>query len=156
MMDAKAILADCTVVEGAVNDEYWTIDERHAARTLAAWVREQCVKPEKCSAAGVELIAAERQRQIESEGWTAEHDDKHDDCELLSAAMNYERIAEFIARYGRTDGERYFHGHPPLQWPWEKSWWKPDYENAIPNLVKAGALIAAEIDRLQRSATHAR
>jgi hypothetical protein len=34
-------------------------------------------------------------------------------------------------------------------WPWDEKWWKPS-TNPIRNLVKAGALIAAEIDRLQR------
>jgi hypothetical protein len=35
-------------------------------------------------------------------------------------------------------------------WPWEQpDWWKPS-DNPIRNLEKAGALIAAEIDRLIR------
>lgn len=34
-------------------------------------------------------------------------------------------------------------------WPWDEEWWKPS-EDPVRNLVKAGALIAAEIDRLQR------
>ncbi len=34
-------------------------------------------------------------------------------------------------------------------WPWDEEWWKPD-NDAVRNLAKAGALIAAEIDRLQR------
>lgn len=37
----------------------------------------------------------------------------------------------------------------PREWPWDASWWKPS-PDPIANLVKAGALIAAEIDRLQR------
>jgi len=37
----------------------------------------------------------------------------------------------------------------PFTWPWEASWWKPS-DDPIRNLAKAGALIAAEIDRLQR------
>jgi hypothetical protein len=36
-------------------------------------------------------------------------------------------------------------------WPWDQDWWKPS-PDPIRNLVKAGALIAAEIDRLQRLA----
>lgn len=35
-------------------------------------------------------------------------------------------------------------------WPWDENWWKPSLD-PIRNLVKAGALLAAEIDRLQRS-----
>ena len=33
-------------------------------------------------------------------------------------------------------------------WPWEETWWKPASNNRIKDLVRAGALIAAEIDRL--------
>ncbi len=38
---------------------------------------------------GVELIAAERQRQMTAEGWTHEHDDEHDDGSLATAAACY-------------------------------------------------------------------
>jgi hypothetical protein len=40
-------------------------------------------------------------------------------------------------------------GHPPDDWPWDWRFWKPSVD-PIRDLVKAGALIAAEIDRLQR------
>lgn len=86
---------------------------------------------------GIELITAERQRQITEEGWTAEHDDEHRHAELLEAAHCYSHAA----RTGVL--------HPPNGWPWEPSWWKPT-DDPIRNLTKAGALIAAEIDRLQR------
>ena len=36
----------------------------------------------------------------------------------------------------------------PDDWPWSDKWWKP--KDKIRDLVRAGALIAAEIDRLQR------
>ena len=36
-------------------------------------------------------------------------------------------------------------------WPWSDKWWKPS-DDPVRNLVKAGALLAAEIDRLQRGA----
>ena len=35
---------------------------------------------------GIELIAEERKRQIEEEGWTAEHDDQQTDGEIAEAA----------------------------------------------------------------------
>ena len=35
----------------------------------------------------------------------------------------------------------------PKSWPWEKSWWKSGAR--LNDLIKAGALIAAEIDRMQ-------
>jgi hypothetical protein len=82
-------------------------------------------------------IAAERARQIEVEGWTPEHDDKHGKGELVHAAECY------IARAPRT-------AYPPPHWPWDRDWWKPKDRRS--NLVRAGALIAAEIERLDRAA----
>lgn len=90
---------------------------------------------------GIESIAAERRRQIEVEGWTPEHDDEHDSGEMAAAASCYS-IAAFYKPYERF----------PVFWPWGKSWWKPKDRRS--NLVRAGALIAAEIDRLDRSAAH--
>jgi hypothetical protein len=93
---------------------------------------------------GAEMIAAERQRQIESEGWTPEHDDEHDKGEMAVAASWYTRITWF-----KMIGHPVPYGDTPPNWPWDASWWKPS-DDPIRNLVKAGALIAAEIDRLQR------
>lgn len=94
---------------------------------------------------GVERIAAERQRQVGVEGWTPEHDDEHDSAELVLAARSYlSRTTD-----QRPDGERDYRFPPPPTWPWDASWWKPS-DDPVRNLIKAGALIAAEIDRLQR------
>jgi hypothetical protein len=38
-------------------------------------------------------------------------------------------------------------------WPWEASWWKPSQTDRIKELAKAGALIAAEIDRLKNASS---
>lgn len=89
---------------------------------------------------GVALIADERLRQIKVEGWTPEHDDAHEDGELADAASCY----AYVSNYEHPEGVRV-----PEDWPWDRKWWKPS-ANPIRNLVKAGALIAAEIDRLQR------
>ena len=97
------------------------------------------------SGSGAALIAAERQRQMAVEGWTPEHDDQHSQAEMAKAAGDYLHEAFIRAKYGR----RPFGTEPPHHWPWDAKWWKPS-EDPIPNLVKAGALIAAEIDRLQR------
>lgn len=94
---------------------------------------------------GDEMIAAERRRQIEAEGWTPEHDDAHDRQEMAHAARCY--TVEAIRRLNYPGRHR----HPLMEWPWEQEWWKPS-DDPIRNLVKAGALIAAEIDRLQRAA----
>lgn len=90
---------------------------------------------------GIELITEERQRQVEVEGWTLEHDDHHKWGELAKAAACY-------AVYG-TDAEVYENGDPA--WPWSSEWDKrSNADGGLHNLVKAGALIAAEIDRMQR------
>lgn len=91
---------------------------------------------------GAELITAERRRQVDAEGWTPEHDDEHDEFEMMRAACCYAAEAGFPRRPLGVI-------HP--NWPWATKWWKPS-EDPIRNLVKAGALIAAEIDRLQRKA----
>lgn len=87
---------------------------------------------------GIELIAAERERQIKEEGWTPDHDNEHAIGELANAASCYAMIPAL------RPSEL-----PPSHWPW-LHWWKPSPDNRIKELAKAGALIAAEIDRLQR------
>jgi hypothetical protein len=94
---------------------------------------------------GIELIAAERRRQVEAEGWTPEHDDEHGRGELARAA----------ACYALPHGLRPIR-RPPADWPWDDEWWKPTSKDRLRELVKAGALIAAEIDRLLRAQRSAR
>ena len=83
---------------------------------------------------GTELIAAERERQITEEGRNL--DWIHEKGELLDAAVCYAEAVQM------NDHRMY------EDWPWAECWWKPS-DDPIRNLVKAGALIAAEIDRLQ-------
>lgn len=103
---------------------------------------------------GVELIAEERQRQIEKEGWTPEHDDEHDDGQLALAAMHYaapddrsgSRVSYVVECLNLDDEVLWC----DALWPWGLRWDKKGRSTRIRDLVKAGALIAAEIDRLQR------
>ena len=94
---------------------------------------------------GIELIAKERQRQIEVEGWTKEHDAKHTDDTLALAASCY-AIPSVLRHYCYSPTRKAI---IPVFWPWDKEYWKPCPQDRIRELVKAGALIAAEIDRLQ-------
>ena len=55
---------------------------------------------------GIEAIAAERQRQIEAEGWTPGHDDTHDRGELARAAACYALHAGLYRRYGKPGASR--------------------------------------------------
>jgi len=86
---------------------------------------------------GATLILEERYRQVLNEGYNISHDLQHNRKELGEAALCY------LSSYLENDMVM------PVNWPFESSWWKPT--DRIKNLVKAGALIAAEIDRLNNS-----
>lgn len=89
---------------------------------------------------GVGRITTERLRQLKEEGWTPEHDDQHEHGEMAKAAICYAmRMFRGTATNAMID----------TWWPWIAKWWKPS-PDPIRNLEKAGALIAAEIDRLKR------
>jgi hypothetical protein len=98
---------------------------------------------------GVELIADERRRQIEVEGWTSAHDDCEQlDFDLASVGALYALHAtlEKTPNYSMLF-EKVF----SYWYPWDKKYWKPTApDDPIRQLTKAGALIATEIDRLQR------
>lgn len=81
-------------------------------------------------------VQAERRRQVEAEGWTPEHDDLYCAAELPRAAAAY-------ILNGAND-------EAPAIWPFVVKWWKP--RDARSNYVRAGALILAEIERLDRAA----
>lgn len=102
---------------------------------------------------GIERITEERQRQIDVEGLTKEHDSKHDSGELADAAVCYADLAAAQVRGAGVEESVYSPRNcwGDLDWPWDDEWFKPS-ENPIRNLEKAGALIAAEIDRLQNRA----
>lgn len=93
---------------------------------------------------GVELIRKERERQINVEGYNAEHDDREKVGALSTAGAIYALPLNLRTIMNATE-----------YWPWDKSFYKPsksDHTDArIKELVKAGALIAAEIDRLKRN-----
>lgn len=93
-------------------------------------------------------VAAERARQQAVEGWSTAHDDEHVDGELASAAGCYALHAG-----GRNDLVRARSGpvgaFMPRGWPWDWKWWKP--KSARQDLVRAAALIVAEIERLDRA-----
>lgn len=86
-------------------------------------------------------VLAERQRQINEEGWSSEHDDEHPTGELARAGATYADWAHLDRRKRRR------HSVPP-SWPWDPEWWKPqDFRR---NLIKACALILAEGERFER------
>lgn len=110
--------------------------------TLSAFSRATC--------AAWLLIGNERMRQVTKEGWTAAHDDQHAKGELLLAARCYfdnARLLPVMQHVSRrlADGSGRF---VPRVWPWAAEWWKPTERDR--DMVKAGALAWAEIDRMKR------
>lgn len=99
---------------------------------------------------GIELIAAERQRQIDAEGYDTTHDDAHDKGELHLAATCYLRIIRGVSVTNVFEND----------WPFDINHLKPfkshtglDCAAEVDSMrcrVKAGALVSAEIDRLNR------
>ena len=95
-------------------------------------------------------VIAERQRQIESEGWTARHDDDHSDGSMALAAACYALNAATWAAKGTAElHQSYADLSPGARWPWKRKWWKPKSQRQ--DLVRAGALILAEIERFDRA-----
>jgi hypothetical protein len=86
-------------------------------------------------------IGKERNRQISDENCSEEHDDGHTDGSIAMAAACYAipprmRVMEFTQ---------------PELWPWDVEDWKPLPSNRMRELIKAGALIVAELERIDRA-----
>lgn len=100
---------------------------------------------------GIELIAEERQRQIDTEGYSKEYDSQHNISEFISAAKSYTSSAIIYALKdeGAIANDGIDNGIPFLKktFVWGEDAFKPT--NCLRDLIKAGALIAAAIDRCQ-------
>ena len=102
---------------------------------------------------GIKMIAAERKRQIDEEGYTLDHDSSHVDGELAFLACYYAQPCMMIRR--DVSGDRFII-HPD-EFRHETGWNVPDRHQHDRNrqLAIAGALIAAELDRRLAEASHA-
>jgi hypothetical protein len=124
-------------VDLALADAHLIADSVNAA---IACVRE---RPSKALAD----IAAERRRQTEAEGWSPQHDDEHDAGVLAAAGAAFAlNAADQLDPHSQGDGDN----QQPNFWPFEASWWKPGDPRR--DLVKAGALNLAEIEKIDRAA----
>lgn len=95
----------------------------------------------------MQAVIAERLRQVQVEGWDSAHDDsEHLVGDLALAASCYARTASW--RRDRVCEPELSRKHAPAFWPWESHWWKPQDDRR--DLVRAGALIVAEIERGDR------
>lgn len=93
-------------------------------------------------------VYRERMRQISTEEFSRERDDQYQQAELSRAAQSYCLIASLQLRFGEIPDPSHYCDDG---WPWARKWFKPSAPRR--NLVKAGALILAEIERLDRAAT---
>lgn len=102
-------------------------------------------------------VIAERHRHITGEGFTCAHDDAHRTGEMALAAVAYIMTANAAIRLVSEGHDRETietrmaapANTPPRFWPWSKASWKPAGIRCA--LVKAGALIIAEIERIDRA-----
>lgn len=163
---APGITEEMVEVGWAYQDKRWDADRWHLCQDQPRAFEGRKVVPvyvleaasisrperEKWTQAATDVLA-ERRRQIEAEGWTAEHDDtEHPNGELAEAAACYARGTDRV-NWMVPDPEfpkkRVMSGR--TMWPWDPEWWKPSSRRH--NLVKSGALILAEIERLDRLST---
>ena len=84
---------------------------------------------------GTELINQEREKQITKYGYTPGHDIGYVNKELLFGALTYINTVLYGKNVGTED------------WPFEIKYFND--EGYVENLKKAGAFIAAELDRIQ-------
>ncbi|MEA9759742.1 hypothetical protein VDF70_11835 [Xanthomonas campestris pv. raphani] len=97
---------------------------------------------------GVAAIAQERTRQVVTEGMTAQGDAGYRRGQLAYAALAYLQLSAMELRDG---GRAHIAtASPPACWPWAASWWKP--RDVRRDLVRAGALIAAQLDAIDQQA----
>lgn len=132
-------------------------DVRRALRTVLFFIDSMQEKPKSTERKinmkkGIELIAEERQRQIDVEGYSAQHDSQHNASELIYAAIAYVESAKVgvnCAEMGNTNKHEIMRRKTEMGRYYPFGWnFKPTTD--IRDLIKAGALIAAAIDRLQK------
>lgn len=93
---------------------------------------------------GIELIAKEREEQLTKHGRTVEDDKKHNsEYQLMDAATT---LAEYPDE-NAADYIKFVKDLPPGGWETE-TWNKMAEKSYKERLIIAGALLAAEIDRI--------
>ena len=131
-----AVGCDCGVGTG----KYYPVMGDAQPSAANEWNRRT---PSSTTKAAADVLA-ERRRQIEEEGWTPQHDDNWPSGTLSLAAACY-AMPKQDRQSKHGSGVSVWRA----LWPFD-GWWKPSDRRR--DLVKAGALILAEIERLDRAA----
>jgi hypothetical protein len=100
---------------------------------------------------GAGIIFNERLRQVSQKGYSVKNDAAaYKDRQLVTASEAYLKADEgfFMALAGQLSLAKTLIYKAGKKWPWALNYFKPT-EDRIRNLAKAGALIAAEIDRIK-------
>jgi hypothetical protein len=136
-----ALMAECDGVKKEIEDAKEDMREAQAISDQlqedVKWLRAT----HETSAA--RDVLAERARQIGREGWTTKHDDAHSGGEMAQAAACYALGTPAVR-------DPFGSGDVVKLWPYGNEWWKPRDRRS--NLVRAAALLLAEIERLDRAA----
>lgn len=120
--------------------------DKLAAPPLTA--EERALLEGRAEAITAELLA-ERRRQVAEEGYNPKHDERHAFTELALAGATYAAVA--CAHGALSSAERFMLDHTSaVLWPWFRDELKP--KDPRRDLVRAGALIVAAIERLDREA----
>lgn len=112
-----------------------------AKTIVAAFIVNEVEYLDQNPISGVEMINIERDRQINELGYDYTNDCLYANNQLSDAAICY----------AMTPDTRDFENEEGASlnlaiWPWDDKYWKPAPEDRVRELVKAGALIAAQID----------
>jgi hypothetical protein len=99
----------------------------------------------------VELILAERIRQVDGEGWTPAHDDaERREGQLAAAGASYAlAVAQKALVHARTGSLDVKPSAPHARWPFSPLAWKPAGMRRM--TVKGAALVLAELARQVRA-----
>lgn len=133
------IISELNTAEDKVNG----ID-KFSHKEVIGWF-DSILNPSKNNLSGVHLIMQERFRQVSQEKYNKQHDVKHVNGELANAGALYAMTSDQIDFMNHHWGNDMY----LTLWPFDLESLKFTPENRIKQLTKAGALIAAEIDRLQ-------
>lgn len=116
----------------------------------SAYALQDKGEPMEKTLTGAEEIVKERQRQKQIEGWTSDHDTQHQNNELAFVAAAYASPEILFRIKTSEDGENVIEDCWPDEW--DSFWDKRKKFSRRKQLIIAGALIAAEIDRQDRMA----